>query len=263
MLDESARLALAGTPFADVRWFDEVASTNQVAADLVRAGARPAAGAAPVVIAADHQTAGRGRLGRRWVAPPGSSLLASIVWLPASLSEVHLLTGAVALAAVAACREVAGVEARLKWPNDLVAGDGKLGGILGEIVQRGGDVGVVVGLGLNVTWQPPATPPPPGVALNQLVGHPVDRVAVLLALLRHLGGLWRSLASPDGAARLADEYRARSATIGRWVRVDLFAGAVEGQALDVTPEGHLVVQDTDGRTRVVAAGDVVHVRPAD
>jgi BirA family biotin operon repressor/biotin-[acetyl-CoA-carboxylase] ligase len=257
MLDESARLVLAGTAFADVRWFAEVDSTNRVAADLVRQGTRR-----PFVVGADHQTAGRGRLGRRWQAPPASSLLVSVVWQPARLGDVHPATAAVAVAAATACAEVARVEPELKWPNDLVVGDDKLGGILGEIVRDGSDVSVIVGLGLNVNWHPPAVPPAPGVALNQLVG-PVDRAALLVALLRHLDALHRSLATPDGPAPLLAQYRARSATIGRRVRVDLFATAVEGEALDVTDEGHLVVQEADGRRRVVAAGDVVHVRPAD
>lgn len=259
MLDESARLALAGTEFADVRWFDEVDSTNKVAADLVRRGTAAAHGSAVVV--ADHQTEGRGRLGRQWEAPPGSSLLLSVVSRPASLAQVHRLATSVALAAVAACQEVAGVEARLKWPNDLVAGDRKLGGILGEIVRDGADLAAVVGLGINVNWEPPEAPPPPGVALNQLVGRPVDRAALLVALLRHLDRLYPAVDRADGEASLVQQYRARSATIGRRVRVELSAGAVEGQAVDVTADGHLVVQDDDGRRRVVAAGDVVHVRP--
>jgi BirA family biotin operon repressor/biotin-[acetyl-CoA-carboxylase] ligase len=253
MLDESARLALAATRFSDVRWHQEVDSTNRVAADLVRHGAGEG-----LVVVADHQSAGRGRRGRRWEAPPGTSLLVSIAVRAPSPGDVHLVTGAVALAAVAACSDVAGVEPGLKWPNDLVIGDGKVGGILGEVV----DGVAVVGLGLNVNWEEAGPPPSPGVALDAVVGAPVDRPALLVALLRHLDGLLAAVLDPqDGSARFLREYRARSATLGREVLVDLGAETVEGRALDITAGGHLVVQAADGRRRVISAGDVVHVRP--
>ena len=252
MLDESARLALAATGFADVRWYQDVDSTNRVAGDLLRHGA-----AAGLVVVADHQSAGRGRRGRRWEAPPGSSLLVSIALGAPSPGAVHLVTAAVALAAVAACADVAGVEPRLKWPNDLVIGDGKVGGILGEVV----DGVAVVGLGLNVNWGE-ARPPTPGVALDAVVGAPVSRPALLVAMLRHLDGLLAAVLEPqEGSARFLDQYRARSATLGCDVLVDLGAETVEGRAVDITADGHLVVQAADGRRRVISAGDVVHVRP--
>src|SRR5207302_9322570 len=119
----------------------------------------------------------------------------------------------------------------LKWPNDLVVGDGKLGGILGEATTNS----VVVGLGLNVNWGDDR-PPPPGVSLDELVGRPVDRSMLLGALLARLDS--RLATAP---ARLLDDYRARSATLGRRVTVELWAGTIEGEAVDLTGEGHLVV----------------------
>ena len=254
MLEESARLALAGTRFTDVRWCDEVDSTNRVVADLARAGAPEG-----VVVVADHQTTGRGRLGRRWDAPPGSSVLLSVLLRPA-LSQAHvpLTTLVLSLAGSDACAEVAGVAARIKWPNDLVVDDRKVGGILGETVAAAGVVGVVVGIGLNVNW--PESPPPPGVALNQLTGHSVDRSALVVSLLRHLERRYDLLDQPGGLDVLFEDYRARSATLGRRVQVHLWGGVVEGEAVDVTPEGHLVIDD-GGRRRMVATGDVRHARP--
>ena len=165
MLDDSASTAVPR--FSDVRWFDEVDSTNSVAADLARKeGAAPA-----IVVVADHQRSGRGRLGRRWEAPPGSSLLCSVT-LPAATTDrpAHFATMAMALAASDACDEVAGVRPLLKWPNDLLVGPAKLGGILGEAR----DGAVIVGLGLNVNWGG-APPPASGVALDTLTGRSVDR----------------------------------------------------------------------------------------
>jgi BirA family biotin operon repressor/biotin-[acetyl-CoA-carboxylase] ligase len=114
---------------------------------------------------------------------------------------------------------------------------------------------MIVGLGLNVNWD--ESPPGHGLALNQVVGHPVDTEALLAAILRHLEPRARAL----DPSELLSDYRERSATLGRRVRVELFATAVEGTAVDVTAEGHLVI-DEEGRHRAVAAGDVVHVRSA-
>src|SRR5437763_9636755 len=159
----------AGATFADVRRLGELDSANRHALELARQGVPEG-----LVVVADHQTAGRGRLGRSWEAPPGSSLLMSVLLRPSLAPErLHLTTVAVALAAADACEEVAGFRPALKWPNDLVVDDRKLGGILAEVPEPGA---VVVGLGLNVLWETPSAELAEiGVALNQLVGHSVDR----------------------------------------------------------------------------------------
>lgn len=229
----------------DIRRYDEVSSTNEVAAALGRQGAPEG-----LVVTAEHQTAGRGRRGRRWQAPPGTSLLVSVLLRPApERGYAHLATLAMALAAAEACADLAGVCARLKWPNDVVVGERKVGGVLGEATTGA----VVVGAGLNVNWGAQA-PPPPGASLDELVGHPVDRRALLDALLAHLDP---HLAAPRD--QLLADYRAASATLGRRVTVGLWAGTVVGEAVDLTAEGHLVVDDGQ-RRRVITMGDVVHAR---
>ncbi|HLI72506.1 MAG TPA: biotin--[acetyl-CoA-carboxylase] ligase [Acidimicrobiales bacterium] len=140
-----------------VRRFDEIDSTQRYVVDEARRGAP-----AGLVAVAGHQSAGRGRLGRRWEAPAGSNLLMSVLLRPAlALGELHLCTVAVALAAADACASAAGLDAQLKWPNDLVVGDRKLAGILAEAAagsSPGASVeAVVVGLGLNVGWPAPTT----------------------------------------------------------------------------------------------------------
>src|SRR5438093_6330551 len=152
----------------EVRRFAELDSTNRWLLDEARAGAGEG-----LAVVADHQTAGRGRLGRTWVAPPGSSLLVSVLFRPRSLEAGHLLTTAVALAACDACGRVAGVAPDLKWPNDLLVDDRKLGGILAEAEGPA----VVVGLGLNVSSTSGA--PETAVALREVAGHDVDRAALL------------------------------------------------------------------------------------
>ncbi len=242
MLGPDARLALAATRFTDVRHVGRTASTNGAVAALCRRGAPEG-----LVVVADHQTAGQGRRGRTWLAPPGSSLLLSVLLRPAA-AEAHLAAMSTGLAAVAACAQAGVVGVSLKWPNDLVAGRLKLGGVLAEMV----DGAVVVGLGLNVDWR---TPLPVGaVDLRRLAGRAVDRAELLVALLL---GLDERRRRP--AATIVAEYRSRCATLGRAVRVELAGGTVPGTAAGVDDRGRLVV-DTDGGRRVVSAGDVVHLR---
>ena len=249
---------LAATRFHDVRWFPEIDSTNRYLLDEARAGAPEG-----VVAVADHQTAGRGRLGRSWEAPPGASLLVSVLLRPRLAPEqLHLVTAAVALAAVVACRQEADVVPDLKWPNDLHAGDRKLAGVLAEADLRPDGAAVVAGIGLNVNW--PAELPP-GLAdiatsLDRVAGRPVDRASLLVRLLLALEDRYAALDAAEGVARVAAEYRRHCDTIGRLVRVQLADETFTGRALDVSDEGHLLV-DVGMCVRTVAAGDVVHLRP--
>ena len=202
----------------------------------------------------------------------------SILFRPElSVADAHLLTTAVGVSAAQACRAIADVEPSLKWPNDLVIdSDGrgvvrKLGGILAESVVEGGALrAVVVGIGLNVNW-PPDLPPELNdiaTALNHLTGGEVDREDLLIALLGALDGWYTAIVdrSGDGPARLMDQARNRSATLGRQVRVDLGGTQVEGEAVALTDEGALVVAVTTPTgvdRRVIVAGDVIHLRPTD
>jgi BirA family biotin operon repressor/biotin-[acetyl-CoA-carboxylase] ligase len=159
--------APAGTRFGPVRRFAQIDSTNHYLLERARAGSDEGE-----VTVADYQSAGRGRLGRRWEAPPGSNLLVSVLLRPVlETEELHLCTVAVALAAATACERGAGVVAELKWPNDLMVRGRKLGGILAEALPADPGPGpgpgprpktgnrdtaaVVVGLGLNVRWPAP------------------------------------------------------------------------------------------------------------
>ncbi len=240
MLGPDARLALAATRFTDVRHVARIGSTNAAVADLFRDGAGEG-----LVLVADHQTAGRGRRGRTWVAPPGSSLLVSVLLRPRLPQAATMATG---LAALEACAGVAGVVGELKWPNDVVVGPAKLAGVLAELV----DGAVVVGMGLNLAWSVPL--PPGAVDLRSLAGRDVDRDDLLVAFLLALEDRCRQ--SPE---RVLNEYRSRCVTLGRPVRVDLGAETITGTATAVDGHGRLVV-DAGGGRRVIAAGDVVHLR---
>jgi BirA family biotin operon repressor/biotin-[acetyl-CoA-carboxylase] ligase len=240
-----------------VHRFDEIDSTNAYLRRQARLGAPEG-----MVAVAEHQSAGRGRLDRRWESPPGASLLASVLFRPdLDPSELHLCTAAMALAAAEACRQVAGVGPVLKWPNDLLVSEEKLAGVLAEAVFDGGPDGaaaVVVGLGLNIDW--PGPPGAGGTSLVELGAGPVDRAAVLGTLLDALSARRALLDSVTGRREVVAELRNRCATLGRRVRVELAAEAVIGVATEIDDAGHLVVLTSAG-PRTVSAGDVVHLRP--
>ena len=220
----------------NVRVVEATGSTN---ADL----AADAVGGAPdhSVLCTRHQTAGRGRLDRRWDAPPGSNLLVSVLFRDVP-DNPHELTWRVALAAAAACDAVAGIRPVLKWPNDLLVDGRKLAGILAQA----GDGFVVVGIGLNVGWAPE------GAARLGEAGTAVEPLDVLAALLAALD------AQPDD---IWPVYRAALATLGAEVRVELPGGEdVYGRAIDVGRDGRLIVLDQCGMTKRFDVGDVIHLR---
>jgi BirA family transcriptional regulator, biotin operon repressor / biotin---[acetyl-CoA-carboxylase] ligase len=239
---------------------DEIGSTN---AELIGRARDPEEGGAPegTVLVAEHQVTGRGRLDRVWTSPPRAGLTVSFLVRPdvpaARKGWLPLLTG-VALAESVA--EVTGVLPSLKWPNDLLAGDGrKLAGILAEA----GGKAVVVGTGLNVSTSAEELPET-GTSLTRITGGTVDRATVLLAFLRAVERRYRRWTEALGdpvSSGLAQDYLAWSSTVGSRVAVSLPDGStLDGVAQAVDWDGRLVVA-TEAGTVQLASGDVRHVRP--
>lgn len=226
----------------------ETDSTNAEALRLAAAGEPEGC-----VVVADAQTAGRGRLGRSWWAEPGCSLLAS--WLVRPALEVErwpTLTLVAGMAAARALIAAAGIEVRLKWPNDLLADGRKLGGILAEADGRGA---LVMGLGVNVR-QARFPSKLAGLATSVVAagGRPVERAWLLAATLSGFGARMRA---PEQAL---DEYRTLCDTLGKRVRVERAgAGPLEGIARDLSAAGALIVESGTGLVEI-AAGDVLHLR---
>jgi BirA family biotin operon repressor/biotin-[acetyl-CoA-carboxylase] ligase len=241
----------------DIHRLDEVDSTNSYVRDLARRGAP-----AGLVAVADHQTAGRGRLDRSWESPPGANLLASVLLRPGcGAGDMHLVTGAVALAGADACREAAGVEPALKWPNDLLLQGAKLAGVLAEAEFDGSSLSaVIVGIGINVAW--PGPPEAGGTCLDDVrrSAQPVDRRILLDRLLEALAPRCALLEGAEGRRALAEEVRLHCATLGQRVRVILAGEELIGRAAAIDQAGRLVVETAAG-PRAVSAGDVVHLRP--
>ena len=240
-----------------VEVLESVGSTNAV---LAAAAAEDAPDG--TVLVAEHQEAGRGRLDRSWASPPRAGLTVSVLLrpdVPASRRSWLPLLAGVALAE--AVRDVAGVRAALKWPNDLLAADGEeLAGVLAEAVSGG----VVLGVGLNVSTTPGELPEGGTSLLAQGAGT-TDRTALLTGFLRRLAeryGSWSGALGDPIASGLARDYLTWSGTVGSVVAVTLPDGAVlQGVAEAVDWDGRLVVATADGRVEL-AAGDVRHVRRA-
>jgi BirA family biotin operon repressor/biotin-[acetyl-CoA-carboxylase] ligase len=246
---------------------DVVASTGSTNVDLLARVAGDAGGPEGQVLVAEEQTAGRGRLGRSWSSVPGASLTFSVLLRPATVPAARRgwLTLLAGVAVASAVRSVGCVDVVLKWPNDVLAGDRKLAGILAE--QSPDGAAVVIGTGLNVAAVPGEIPvSATGLAATSLraEGATVSREDLLLGILDRLEHWYAAFrADPDPErSGLLDAYRALCETLGRTVRVEMPAGRVlTGVARDIDAEGRLLVAEGPGDSVTpVSAGDVVHVR---
>jgi BirA family biotin operon repressor/biotin-[acetyl-CoA-carboxylase] ligase len=236
-----------------ITYLRETGSTNDDAKRLALAGAPEG-----TVVIADHQIAGRGRHGRRWEDPPNSSLLLSLLFRPQlAPHQVQRLTMLCGLAVLDAVEAETGLHLCLKWPNDIVSGAAKAGGILTEVELAREQVEfVVVGIGLNVNLSPAHLSDGlivPATSLSHLLGHSVERLPLLRALLRAVET--RYLALKRGRSP-HEEWVQRLATLGQPVTVWLAESSQDGVAESVDPNGALLVRLANGRLESVLAGDV-------
>jgi len=229
-----------------------IESTNTRAAELARQGAPDG-----TLVLAEEQSAGRGRLGRSWLAPAGSSLLFSLVLRPRlQPPEIQRLAMITSLAACHAVAELYGLLAAIKWPNDIQINGKKLGGMLCEAGMQAEKLSwVVVGLGLNVNLDPSRLGKMmvPATSLAHELGHEVARLPLLAALLERLERDYERVNSgwlPHTA------WRAHLATLGQPVQVSTPGEVITGTAEDVDANGALLVRLADGSQRSILAGDV-------
>lgn len=232
-------------------------STNDRASELL------AAGVAGTAVVADHQTAGRGRRGRRWASAAGRDLAVSVGFHPRlAAGSAGLLSIAAALAIRDACAEmVPGVELRVRWPNDIVtAGGAKLAGLLIETAaEEDRLVEAVIGMGVNVNWRPaemPAEIAERATSLAELSGHDLDRVALLARLLDRLD---REVAALEAGSSPVERMREVSALEGSDVVVDVGEQVLAGRVAGIGPDGALLLDVEAGRV-ALTSGEVVTVR---
>jgi len=244
----------------------EVGSTNDTARLLAQ---RQAAEGAPpenpegMLVVAEYQTQGRGRLARRWQAPAGSSLLLSLVFRPPlAPSQVQRLMMVCSLAVADAVEVETGLTVGLKWPNDLLIDGAKVGGILVEMATRGERVEyVIVGIGLNVNLDPAELPRDllmPATSLSHKAGRQIARVSLLRTLLQEIET--RYVAMLEGT-QPQDEWAGRLVTLGRPVSVSGVGSVLEGMAEGVDADGALLIRRADGGLERVLAGDVTLRKP--
>jgi len=255
----SLEALLADLPLGAVRYFATVGSTNDLAARWAEAGARDLS-----LVVADEQTAGRGRLGRRWFTPRGAALAFSLILR-------HLppegLPSCTALGALAVCEALNAAlppffPAQIKWPNDVVVRRRKLAGVLAEAHWQGEQLlALILGIGINVA--PSSVPPAeeldfPATCVEEVVGKPVDRWGLLHAVLERLL-YWRPRL---GTAAFMAAWEASLAFKGEWVTVTLEDQApLEGQVVGLTPQGYLRLRQASGQVQTLQAG-VLHLRPS-
>ena len=239
----------------DLRCLPELGSTNDHLKELARQGAPEG-----LVVLAERQTAGRGRLGRSFQSPAGLGLWMSILLRPDCPPErLPRVTALTAVACTGAIRSICGVEAGIKWPNDLVCRGRKLCGILTELESDGQGLAVVIGIGLNVAHRREDFPPElreTATSLEMVTGRDVPREALAAALLRSLDRMYRDCLADDLAAWLG-AYQAACVNLGREVRILRPDGREDrGTALGVDRDFGLVVRRENGTEEVLRSGEI-------
>ncbi len=234
-----------------LRYFEHAESTTSLALDWIREGAT-----AGSVVLADEQFAGRGRLGRRWFAPAGTALLFTYIYAPpAPYIARSAMLGALAVAEV--CDSLGVPNTGIKYPNDVQTNGLKLCGILAESVSSARKPLVALGIGLNIRVDFSNTPFEHSAAsLEQVLGHPLDRVEVLFALLKRLD-YWREHIASETFFEI---WKSHLNMLGKHVEINTGGSLVSGTAHDVLPSGALLLERADGISQQVLAGDLVVYR---
>ncbi len=250
------RTRLAGLPVTQIRWFDEIGSTNDQALAWALEDAPDGA-----LVAADCQNQGRGRFDRKWETYPGAALAFSLIFRPTALEQSRLaLFSPLGALAVRQSLEDLGLQAEIKWPNDILIARRKVCGILAEAVWQGQQVqSVVLGIGINV--MPEAVPKSgealfPAGSIEEALGHPIDRFDLLRSVLAAVFEWRKEFDHPE----FHSAWRRALAFQGEMVQIEAngstpLVGRLEG----IDQDGNLILQLSDGQTRLVMVGDV-HLR---
>lgn len=237
--------------------FGEVASTNEVLRHLSKAGAREG-----TVVLAEGQSAGRGRLGKSWFSPSGVNLYASVLFRPAIGPEAAPVFSFIASLGLAGAIGALGLPAAIKWPNDTLVGRRKVAGVLAEVATSGDRLDyVILGVGVNLNVERSRLLEALGEAghaaasLRELLGKEVERNLFAARFFNSLDE-WFRVYRDQGSAPVLKAWRERDILTGRRVQVREGQAAFDGRVLGVHTDGQLVVEDSKGVTRKVAAGEV-------
>lgn len=275
----SGALVHPAGPFASIQVLADTGSTNTDLADRSRASQYDLADL--TVLSADHQSTGHGRLGRGWTAPACSSLAVSVYFAPGkpvnfSPAGYPWLSMLCALALTEALVEVGGIDAAIKWPNDVISGGAKISGLLALLLPGDGAPAVIVGAGVNVSLSEAELPVATATSVLLRGGTELNRTALLTGYLQRLGALYGGFRSVQGnpelpftlngepEAGLRTRVAAAMATLGERVRAELPGEtSLVGEAIGLGSDGSLLLRTSDGREHSVLAADVIHLRRAD
>ena len=251
--------ARSGVIGREIVFYDITSSTNLEVLRLASEGYPEG-----TVVIADGQTAGKGRRGRTWLSPAGKNLYMSILLTPRMrLKEAAVLTIMTSAACVSALAESTALPVSIKWPNDIMVSERKLGGILTEAGAGGeGICRFVIGIGINVNWDLAELPEEIRAASASILnetGKKASRTEIAAAILKEMDG-WYATLLAGGPRPVVEAWRELSSTLGREVRVTMEDTAVQGTAEGMDEEGRLLLRRTDGNLERISAGDVVHLR---
>jgi BirA family biotin operon repressor/biotin-[acetyl-CoA-carboxylase] ligase len=243
----------------DVHIFQEIGSTNAQAMKMAAKGAEEG-----MLLIAETQTDGKGRLDRKWFSPPGVNLYFSVVLRPkidcAQATILALLAG---VAVAHAVRERSGLIPGLKWPNDILIHEKKVAGILAELAADGKSIKhLILGIGLNVNLEASMLPPDLSKTATSLKiesGRTVSRLEMLVTMVNQIER-WYTVFLDQGPTPILKEYIQLSHTIGRQIQVVCRDNVLEGEAAGLAPNGGLILCGHDGTSRTILTGDVIHLR---
>jgi BirA family biotin operon repressor/biotin-[acetyl-CoA-carboxylase] ligase len=254
--DAVRSLPACGIIGREIIFFDSIGSTNETAMKLAGERDDPEG----LVVISDSQTGGKGRLGRSWVSPPGVNLYFTVLLKPSfSPDEAPLLTLMAAVASVSAIRELTGLEAGIKWPNDILLNGRKTGGILLEMKTDNNIIRfIAVGIGINVNMQVEVLPEDIRSLSTSLIRESrvkVDRAKLLENILAETGRLYKAVIAGKKSVIL-EKWREFSSMTGRDISVQMHDKIISGIAEDIDDKGRLIVRLPSGDRKTVSAGDV-------
>ena len=239
----------------NIHYFDELSSTMDIATQLGMQGSPEG-----TLVVAETQSKGRGRLGRHWISPKYKGIYLSIILRPKiSPTQASLITLLSAVSICEAVKAITGLEANIKWPNDILLGNKKLGGILTELSAEMDAVRfVIVGIGLNVN-NSKGSLLPAATSFKEQRNEPVSRLELLQEILRRLEANYLLLIEGKSQV-IVDAWRRYATTLGRRVKIACQNRQLEGQAIDIDANGGLLVRKDSGLIEKIMSGDVMHCR---
>ena len=252
--DKLRTLLQPGSFGLPLHFFKTIDSTNDYAKKIAARGEPEG-----TLVISEEQTAGRGRMGRSWISPPGTGLWLSLILRPTFIpSQAPLLTSLAAVAVAGAIRRVTGLSAGIKWPNDIIINDRKAAGILIELSAGERFVKyLIVGIGINVNTEDfPEEIRERATSLHICSERKISRMEILISVLRELERLYSATIHNGDFNSILERYRSWSVTIGRRITATRSGQEFSALALDITPKGGLLIKDDAGMIEELISGEI-------